>query len=132
MKKLLLACLLLVSTVTFCNAQGGGGRGMMADPAERAKKLQTQLKLTDDQTSKITTILKAQAAKRDSIFKAANGDRSVMRSAMMTQMMTTNDKIKAVLTDDQKKQYEQIVQEQLQRMQQMRGGQGGGGAPQQN
>ena len=48
----------------------------------RAKQMQTQLKLTDDQTAKITTILKVQATKMDSVRTAANGDRDAMRAAM--------------------------------------------------
>jgi Spy/CpxP family protein refolding chaperone len=91
-------------------------------PEDRAKQLQTQLKLTDDQTAKITTIYKTQAAKRDSIRTAANGDRDAMRSAMMPLMQATNTQIKAILTPDQVTAFEKMQADMRARMQQ-----GGGG-----
>lgn len=134
MKKLLMVCCFLVSIVSLSRAQGGGGR-MQRNPADQAKQLQTALGLNDDQTAKITAIYTAQAAKRDSVMKAANGDRAAMRQAMMPMMMATNDKIKAVLTDDQKKAFEKLQAERMQRMQKMMqgggrmGGDGGGNPP---
>ncbi|HTK20360.1 MAG TPA: hypothetical protein VL442_12620, partial [Mucilaginibacter sp.] len=86
MKKFLLMCCFLIGITAVCRAQGGGTR---RSPEEQAKNLQTQLKLTDDQTTKITAIYKDQAAKRDSIRTAANGDRDAMRSAMMPLMKST-------------------------------------------
>lgn len=127
MKKLLMVCCFLVSVVSLSKAQGGGGGRMQRSPADQAKQLQTTLSLTDDQTAKITAIYTEQAAKRDSLMKAANGDRSAMRGKMMPMMMAANDKIKAVLTDDQKKAFEKMQAERMQRMQQ--GGGGGGGTP---
>ncbi|HVV54824.1 MAG TPA: hypothetical protein VHC47_05850 [Mucilaginibacter sp.] len=121
MKKLLLMCCILLGFTAVSRAQGG--RRM--SPEDRAKQLQTQLKLTDDQTAKITTIFKEQAAKRDSIMTAANGDRDAMRQGMMPLMRSTNDKIKAVLTADQAAEYDKMMQERMQRFRQ--GGGGGGG-----
>ena len=123
MKKLLLVCCFLIGITAVSRAQGGGG--MRMSPEDRAKQLQTQLKLTDDQTAKITAIYKASAAKRDSIRTASNGDRQAMMQAMMPLMKDTNEKIKAVLTADQATAYDKMVQERMQRMQQ--GGGGGGG-----
>ena len=120
MKKFLLICCFLVGITAVSRAQGGGQR---RTPEEQAKQLQTQLKLTDDQTTKITTIFQAQATKRDSIRTAANGDRQAMMQAMMPLMQDTNSKIKAILTPDQATAYDKIVQE---RMQRMRNGGGGG------
>jgi len=125
MKKLLLMCCFLIGFTAITRAQGGGMR-MSAE--DRAKQLQTQLKLTDDQTAKITDIYKAQRAKMDSVRNASNGDRDAMRSAMMGMMKTTSDQIKAILTPDQAAQYDKIQQERMQQMQQrMNGGGGGGG-----
>ncbi|HEY9003198.1 MAG TPA: hypothetical protein VIM89_17705 [Mucilaginibacter sp.] len=121
MKKFLLMCCFLVGITAVCRAQGGG---MRRSPEDRAKDLQTQLKLTDDQTTKVTAIYKAQATKMDSVRTAANGDRQAMRSAMMPLMKDTNDKIKAILTPDQATAYDKIMQE---RMDRMRNGGGGGG-----
>jgi Spy/CpxP family protein refolding chaperone len=121
MKKFLLMCCFLIGITAVCRAQGGG---MRRSPEDRAKDLQTQLKLNDDQTTKITAIYKAQATKMDSVRTAANGDRQAMRSAMMPLMKDTNDKIKAILTPDQATAYDKIMQDRIDRM---RNGAGGGG-----
>ena len=121
MKKFLLMCCFLIGITALCRAQGGG---MRKSPEDRAKDLQTQLKLTDDQTTKITAIYKAQATKMDSVRTAANGDRQAMRSAMMPLMKDTNNKIKAILTPEQATAYDKIMQD---RMDRMRNGGGGGG-----
>jgi len=121
MKKFLLMCCFLIGITAVCRAQGGG---MRRSPEDRAKDLQTQLKLNDDQTTKITAIYKAQATKMDSVRTAANGDRQAVRSAMMPLMKDTNDKIKAILTPDQATAYDKIIQD---RMDRMRNSGGGGG-----
>jgi len=121
MKKFLLMCCFLIGITAVSRAQGGG---MRRSPEEQAKNLQTQLKLTDDQTTKITAIYKDQSTKRDSIRTAANGDRDAMRSAMMPLMKSTNDKVKAILTPEQATAYDKIMQD---RMDRMRNGGGGGG-----
>jgi len=125
MRKILLTCCLLLGIATLSRAQGGGG-GMRMSPEDRAKTLQTQLKLTDDQTAKIVVIYKAQAVKRDSIRTAANGDRDAMRAAMMPLMQSTNAQIKALLTPDQATAYDKYLADQHARMQQGGGGGGGG------
>ena len=121
MRKFLLTCCLILGIAAVSRAQGG----MRMSPEERAKQLQTQLKLTDDQTAKITTIYKAQAVKLDSIRTAANGDRDAMRAGMMPLMQSTNTQIKAILTPDQATAYQKMQDERRARMQQ--GGGGGGG-----
>src|ERR1700744_6802284 len=97
MRKILLTCCLILGIAAVSRAQGGMQR---MSPEDRAKQLQTQLKLTDDQTAKVTAIYKAQATKRDSIRTASNGDRDAMRSAMMPLMQATNTQIKALSTPD--------------------------------
>jgi len=114
----LLVCCLFLGIAAVSRAQGGGQR---RTPEERAKMLQTQLKLTDDQTAKITVIYTAQTTKMDSI-RTAGGD----RSAMMPIMQATNDKIKALLTPDQATAYQKMLDERRARMQQGGGGGGGG------
>lgn len=114
MKKLLITCCILLGFAAVSRAQGGGQR---RTPEERAKQLQTALKLTDDQTAKITAIYQAQATKVDSI-RNAGGDFSAMRPLMQA----TNDKIKAILTPDQQAAYQKMMDEMRARRQQ-----GGGG-----
>jgi protein CpxP len=122
MKKILLMCCFLIGISAISRAQGGG---MRRSPEEMAKGLQTQLKLTDDQTAKITTIYKDQSVKMDSIRTAANGDRDAMRQARMPIMKATNDKVKAILTPEQSTAYDALLKERMSRM-----GQGGGGGSQ--
>ena len=120
MKKLMLACCFVIGATAMSFAQGGGGRGMNMKPEDRAKQLQTQLKLTDDQTTKVTAIYAAQAVKMDSLMKSASPDRAAFRPIMEA----TTAKVKALLTDEQKAEFEKI---QAARMN--RGGQGGGTPP---
>ncbi|MHB8208888.1 hypothetical protein [Mucilaginibacter sp.] len=113
MKKFLLMCCFVIGITAASHAQGGN----RMSPEDRAKAMQTQLKLTDDQTTQITAILKTSAAKRDSI-KNAGGDREAMRPVMME----ANQKIQAILTPDQQTAYKQWMADMRAKMQ------NGGGA----
>jgi Spy/CpxP family protein refolding chaperone len=114
MKKFLLMCCFVIGITAVSRAQGGGQR---MSPTDRAKQMQTQLKLTDDQTTKITAIYTAQATKIDSL-RNAGGDRSAFRPIMEA----TNEKVKAILTPDQAAAFQKMIDERRARMQQ-----GGGG-----
>jgi len=127
MKKLLMVCCLLVSIVSLSKAQGGPGRGPRKSPAEQAKDLQASLKLTDDQTAKITAIYTAQSTKMDSVRKAAGDDRQAMMQAMQPMRKATQDKIAAILTDDQKAAWKK--QQEEMRANRGNGGGNGGGTP---
>ena len=124
MRKILLVCCILLGLTAVSRAQGGRPR---MSPEDRAKQLQTQLKLTDDQTTKITAIYKTQATKMDSIRTAANGDRDAMRTAMGPLRTAANDQIKALLTPEQATAWQKMMDEQRARMQNGGGGGGGGG-----
>ena len=113
MKKILLMCCFLLGISAVSRAQGG----QRMSPAERAKQLQTQLSLNDDQTAKITAIYQTMATKMDSV-RNAGGDFSAMRPMMQA----SNDKIKALLTPEQATAYQKILDERRARMQN-----GGGG-----
>lgn len=119
MKKILMMCcfVLGISAVSF--AQGR----MQRTPEEQAKNLQTEYKLTDDQTAKVLAVYTAQAKTRDSIRTAANGDRQAMMQAMRPMMEATNAKLKAILTPEQYAAFEKANAERMQRMRQ------GGDAP---
>jgi len=120
MKKLLLMCCILLGITAVSHAQGGGQR---KSPADRAKDLQASLKLTDDQTAKITAIYTAQTKTTDSL-RTAGAD----RSAMMPVMQATTAKIKAVLTADQAAEWQKQMDEaRAKRAQGGGGGMGGGG-----
>jgi protein CpxP len=112
MKKFLLMCCFLVGITAVSRAQGG----QRMSPEERAKALQTQLKLTDDQTTKITAIYVASAKSVDSL-RTAGGDRSAFRPIMQA----ANDKVKALLTPEQAAAYQKMMDERRARMQQGNG-----------
>jgi protein CpxP len=123
MKKIFLMCCFVAGFAVASHAQGGR---MRMSPDEQAKAMQTQLKLTDDQTSKVTSILTAQSTKMDSVRTAANGDRSAMMQGMQPIRQATQAKIAAILTPEQAAAYKKMQDDMRARMQ------NGGGAPQQN
>src|SRR2546421_597136 len=84
----------------------GGGLGML-----RMTEVQTELKLTDDQKTKIQEIISAQQAEMRSTFQGGGGggDRAAMREKMLAMRKQTEDKIAALLTDDQKKTWKEML-----------------------
>lgn len=124
MKKLLLMLCFIAGITSLSKAQGGQRR----TPEEQAKQLQTQLKLNDDQTAKITTIMKMQGTKMDSVRAAANGDRQAMMQGMMPIRQMASTKIKALLTADQSVAYDKMLADQ--QAQQRARMQNAGGSPQ--
>lgn len=98
----------------------GRGRAMMMDPDQQVQRLAKQLNLNDDQKGQIRSILvdnqkQMQAMREDSTI--APEDR---RAKFMSMREEANTKIKALLNDDQKVQYDQILARQRERFQQQR------------
>jgi protein CpxP len=119
MKKILMMCCVVLGISAVSFAQGR----MQATPEERSKQMQTEYKLSDDQTSKVMAVFTAQAKTRDSIRTSSNGDRQAMMQAMRPMMEATSAKLKTILTPEQYAAYEKANAERMQRMRQ------GGGAP---
>lgn len=117
MKKFVIMCCLFLGIAAASHAQGGGGRRF--NPEERAKRMQTQLKLSDEQTTKLTAIYKEQGAKLDSLRTAGGG-----REQFRPLMEASNVKVKAVLTAEQAAQFEKMQTERR-----SRNGQGDGTPP---
>ena len=104
---------------------GGHGRGMM-DPDRQLEHLTKQLNLTADQQSQIKPILVDRQQKMQALWQNQSLSREDRRSQMMAIRQDSDTKITAVLTDEQKQQY-QAMQE---RMREHRGpGQGGDNPP---
>ena len=110
MKKALLVCTFVAGISAAGFAQGRGR--MRMTPEKQIENLKTTLSLTDDQTAKATTIVKAQAKVMDSLRQAANGDWQSMRPAMTSLRKSTNDKIMAILTADQAEKYKKQLADQ--------------------
>ena len=121
MKKIMLICCFILGIAAVSRAQGGGQR---MSPADRAKAMQTQLKLSDDQTAKITAILQTQQTKMDSVRTAANGDRDAMRAGMTPIRTASMNQINNVLTPEQAAAYKKWMDDQ--RAARQNGGGGGG------
>ena len=100
--------------------QGGEGQrrggGMMMSPEQRANRMAEQLGLSDDQKAKVQKIYEDSAKDMQSMQGASREDR-------MAKMQETNEKVKAVLNDDQKKKFDEMNQRMRDRQRQ--GGDGG-------
>lgn len=98
---------------------------MMQGMADRLKEA---LSLTDDQVTKVQKIDEDTRAEFQKMFTDPNFDRSQMREKGQALMTAAQDKIKAILTDEQKTKFEQWIKDNpMGRM--GRGGPGGPGGP---
>jgi len=109
MKKLLLVCSLFVALATVSFAQPASAPP--SDPQQRAKGLQKELKLNDDQTAKIAAIYQDSAQKFDQIKKKENGDTNKMLVDVAPLRKATVAKIKALLTSRQAEKYNTLINE---------------------
>jgi protein CpxP len=133
MKKLLFICALVFGVATFASAQGQGGGQRGGTPEERIKRqtdqLVEKLKLTDEQKTKATAIFTAQVAAQTKMREeamAGGGDRAAMMEKMQKANAEVQAKITEILTDDQKKAYKAMLDEQKAEMEKRRAAAGGG------
>ena len=143
------ACLLLI-TVLACSptraARGGMGspRGGMPFPQQTPEEILAMMKerlnLTEEQEAKVKPIIEEQCEARDEIIAKFKGQgresRRSMRSELQAHQEVTEEKLSAVLTEEQLEEYRKIQEEQRQRMREQtkermgkgrRGGMGGMG-----
>jgi hypothetical protein len=117
MKKLLIVIALMVSAVSFSNAQGGG---QMGTPAERAQRsadgpAYASLNLSADQKTKLVGLLTAQNKSTDSLRATLpqSDDRMAMMQALrpkLAPIATANEaKFISWLTPEQKATYDAAV-----------------------
>ena len=107
MKKLMLICGLFIAITTASWAQPK----VAADPVEKAKGLQKQLKLSDKQTEKVTVIYKESVAKFDEIKVKEKGNTNKMMADVAPLRVATIKKIKGVLTPKQAVKYEKLIKD---------------------
>jgi hypothetical protein len=108
--------------------QQGHRHGMM-DPQQRVNMLAKELKLTDDQKSKLLPILTDQQQQMQSLRQDTSMSREDRMAKMRSIHEQTNAKVNGILNDDQKQKYAEMQQKMREHMQQR---QGGGGAPPSN
>ena len=90
------------------DAKKGGKRGPQT--LEQQLERLAPLKLTDEQKPKVEAVLKESSKKRQEIFNDSSIDRSQMREKMQPIMEEQNKKLKAILTEEQFKQYQELNQ----------------------
>ena len=120
---LLMAGILVAGCFAFsasANAQGRGRRGGGID--RELAELTQVLALTTDQQIQVKNLLVERRAKMEAL---RSGGAPPSREQMMAVHQETNEKIRAVLNDDQKVKFEAWQQQNRER----RHGQGGGEAP---
>jgi Spy/CpxP family protein refolding chaperone len=120
MTVLALGGLLAVTSMAFAqNANAGnGGQRRGGSVQQRVDRMATELNLTDDQKTKVTTLFESQAKKRQELQNLAPEDRREKARAMMQE---TNKKLKEILTPEQIKKWQEIRSQGRQRQ--------GGAAP---
>ena len=126
---LVLVAAMLVGAASVSSAQDAqqqsapprqGGRGMAA--------LMQGITLTAEQQTKIDSIAKKYADKREAMrAELQNADQDTRRAKMREAMTKQSDEVKAILTDEQKKVFEKNLADMQSRMQQ-----GGGQRPPQH
>ena len=94
------------------------GQRMRMTPEQRAKELKEQLSLTDEQVTKVTKIFESSQKEMQAKMGDLQGDRDAMRQFFQKSQAKNDSLIKALLTEDQVKKYEEIQKERMQRMQQ--------------
>lgn len=89
-------------------------------PEEVVEKLDSKLSLSDDQKAKITPII----AERQQRMRAAAANQSGRRFKKAREMKSiykdSDEKIKAVLTDEQKKKYDELEKQMREEMKERR------------
>ena len=110
MKKILLVCCLLIGSIAASLAQSNHP-GPSADPVEKAKGLQKQLKLSDSQTSKVAVVYQESSQKFDKIKTQDNGNTDKMLKDVGPLRTATIKKIKTLLTPTQAAAYDKLLSE---------------------
>ncbi|HVN48921.1 MAG TPA: hypothetical protein VMU30_08900 [Bacteroidota bacterium] len=120
MKKFSVTIMILGCMLMFCSGTQAQQR-MRMSAEDQAKALKDSLSLTDDQTTKITDILKDAREEMTTLMSQNNGDREAMRDSMQAIQKRSDKQIKSVLTADEAKKYDALMKARRARMQQMRG-----------
>jgi periplasmic protein CpxP/Spy len=102
--------------------QPQGQRRGMPSVDDQVKMMSDRLNLTPDQQTKIKPILEDQRTQAQALRKDESLSDDDRRNKMRTLRESTNSKIRDVLTDDQKKQFDEMQQQMRDRGRQQPGG----------
>jgi periplasmic protein CpxP/Spy len=83
---------------------------------DRVKILKDSLKLSDEQSSKITKILEDQREEMTTAMSENRDNHDAMQTARQEIMKKTDEQIKSVLTEDQGKKYDEMLKARRARM----------------
>ncbi len=78
------------------------------DPQQRTDMLTKHLNLTSDQQAKVLDIFKSEQSQMESLHSDTSLSQEDRRSKMMDIHKTTNDQVRALLTPDQQKQFDEM------------------------
>jgi Spy/CpxP family protein refolding chaperone len=95
---------------------GFGGRGMMGGGGAMLlanESVQKELKITDDQKTKIKDFSTTQREKMGELFRSGGGDREKMQEAMKELTQKSEAFVKDTLNADQQKRFKQIEYQQM-------------------
>jgi hypothetical protein len=105
-----MAAAMFVAVTTVAKAQGGGGgggRGNRPNPA--LVVLKDSLKVSDAVFAKADSIAKVYGAKQAELRTSANGDMASVAPKMQELRTQQTADLKALLTDEQKAQFDKIM-----------------------
>lgn len=104
------------------DGQGHGARRGMPSVDDQLKNLTERLSLTSDQQAKIKPILEDTHAQMAKITQDDSASREDKMSRMRSLHETASGKVREVLTDDQKKKFDDMQKEMQDHMRQRQGG----------
>ena len=109
MKRILLICCLFMGIIATSQAQTK--LAGTTDPVAKAKGLQKELKLTDEQTAKIAAVYKESSEKFEKIKTEEHGNTTKMTTRITPLRSATIKKIKAILTPSQAVKYDKLIKD---------------------
>jgi protein CpxP len=108
MRNFFLICCLSIGIASAAFAQTNH---TPSDPEEKAKGLQKELKLSDNQTTKVAAIYKESEEQFDKIKAKEHGNTNKMLKDVGPLRTATIKKIKAILTPGQSIKYDKLLKE---------------------
>lgn len=117
----LFLAVMILAAVTAATAfeEPGGERENRRSVEERLEEFSRKLDLNDDQKAQVKAILESAQAEMKEL-REAEGSRREKGSRLREIGKETNSKIRAVLNDEQKKKFDELVEEKKSQMRERR------------